>query len=177
MADDDTPTGDDTGKSDDVDLSNLPDTHPLVKAYKATKADLAATRSKLQGIEDEGKSELQRLQDSITAKDQELAELPKTVRKQAIAFASAATKAGFLDPEDALVFIDVDLSDSEAVKAALEDLAERKPHLVSKEKTPKKLPKRPTAKKGDAGEDGDEVDDLKGKERAAAALRQFSSTR
>lgn len=175
MADDDTTPDDDTGKTD-VDPSNLPDSHPLVKAYKATKADLATARTKLQGIEDEGKTEIQRLQDSITAKDQELAELPKTVRKQAIAFASAATKAGFLDPEDALVFIDVDLSDPDAVKTALEELAERKPHLVSEKKAPKKLASRPKAKAGGKG-DEDVDDDLTGKERAAAALRQFSTTR
>lgn len=139
--------------------------------------DLKAKAAKFDEADQASKSEMQKLQDAVAERDKTIADLPTAVRKQAISFASAATKAGFLDPEDALVFIDADLADADAVKAALEDLAERKPHLVRVEKTPKKLATRPKAKTGDDGKGSDETEDLTGKERAAAALRSFSSTR
>lgn len=86
-------------------------------------------------------------------------------------FASQATTKGFLDPEDALAFLsdDVDLDDAEQVNAALDDLAERKPHLVRKS-TPAR---RPKPAKGERTDEPDEP--AKGKERAAAALRQMRS--
>lgn len=132
------------------------------KAAKFDQADAAT------------KTELQKLQDAIAERDAKLADLPKTARAEAIRFASIASKRGFLDPEDALVFISVDLSDSAAVAAALDELAERKPHLVRQEKPkPTARPKPGSGKP--AGDAGDGT--LTGKERAAAALRQFSSTR
>ena len=170
MADDDTPEpGNDT---DTIDLDNLPDSHPLVKAYKATKAELSTARGKIKEIEDRDKSDLEKLQEALNERDTALAELPTQIRKQVLAFASTAGRKGFLDPEDALTLIgtDVDLSDSSAVEAALDDLAKRKPHLV---RAPKSVSSRPKPPKGDDGlDEGD--DDLKGKERAAAALRQFA---
>lgn len=155
-----------------VDLSNLPADHPLVKAYAATKADLAKARQKIQGIEDQGKTELQRLQDQIADRDRQLADLPAATRAQAIRFASLASQMGFVDPEDALTLSgDLDLSDAAAVKAALEDLAQRKPHLVRTDPSPK-VPQRPRPKGGAA--DPDDGNAPKGKERAAAALRAYS---
>lgn len=64
---DETPPEPGTPGAQSVDLSNLPSDHPLVKAYAATKADLAKARQKIQGIEDEGKTELQRLTDQVAA--------------------------------------------------------------------------------------------------------------
>lgn len=168
MADDDTTT---ETVTETTDLDNLPDSHPLVKAYKATKAELATAKGKVKEIEDRDKSDLERLQETLNERDKALNELPGQVRKQALAFASTAGRKGFLDPEDALAFIgdDVDLADPKAVETALEDLAKRKPHLVRAQKSVTTRPKPPT---GGEGEDND--DDLKGKERAAAALRQFA---
>lgn len=169
MADD--PTSEPDNNDTPPDLDNLPDSHPLVKAYKATKADLAAARGKVKEIEDRDKSDLEKLQETLKEREAALSELPKQVRKQVLSFASAAGRRGFLDPEDALAFLDegVDLSDTKAVDTALDDLAKRKPHLVRPQKSATSRPKPP---KGDDAED--ETDDLKGKERAAAALRQFA---
>lgn len=139
--------------------------------------DLKAKAAKFDEADAATKTELQKLQDAVAERDQKLAALPTEVRKQAIRFASLASQKGFLDPEDALVFIDVDLSDEAAVKAALDDLAERKPHLVRTDGngTKPKVPTRPKPAEGAAGS-GDGSEDLTGKERAAAALRQIRST-
>lgn len=154
----------------------LPDDHPAAKALAKANKEAETLRLKLQEIEDRDKSELQKLQEAVAERDAKLSDLPKQARTQAIRFASKASQAGFLDPEDALTFLgdDVDLADDDAVKAALADLAERKPHLVRPQPA-KKLPTRPKPK---AGAEGEEAADggLQGKERAAAALRQFRNT-
>ena len=137
--------------------------------------DLKAKAAKYDEADAASKTELQKLQDAVTERDAKIAQLPVEARKQAIRFASAAVARGFLDPEDALVFIDADLADDAAVKAALDELAERKPHLV-REPNPKTPPKRPKPKAGSEGEEAAGAG-LDGKERAAAALRQFSQTR
>lgn len=45
------------------DLSQLPDDHPLVKAFNANKTELAAARQKLTDIDNANKTDLQKLQD------------------------------------------------------------------------------------------------------------------
>lgn len=137
--------------------------------------DLKAKAAKYDEADAASKTEQQKLQDAIAERDAKLADLPKQARKEAIRFASEASKRGFLDPEDALVFIDADLSDGEAVAAALDDLADRKPHLLRPEEKPKPKPPR-TRPKPAAGETDEGDNDLSGKERAAAALRQFRNT-
>lgn len=153
----------------------LPDDHPAAKALEKANKEAETLRLKLKEIEDRDKSELQKLQDTVAERDAQLASAPKQARTQAIRFASQASQFGFVDPEDALTFMpdDVDLGDAEAVKKALEELATRKPHLVRKTT---KVPARPSPKKGEDGGDGKPGDGLQGKERAAAALRQFRST-
>lgn len=136
--------------------------------------DLKAKAAKFDEVDAATKTELQKLQDAVAERDAKIAALPNEVRKQAIRFASIASQRGFLDPEDALVFVDADLADDAAVKAALDELAERKPHLLRE--TPKKPPTRPKPKAGAEGESSADAG-LEGKERAAAALRQFSATR
>lgn len=134
--------------------------------------DVKAKAAKFDEAEQANKSELQRLTDAVAERDAQLADLPKQARSEAIRFASKATSKGFLDPEDALVFVgDVDLSDDDAVSKALDDLAERKPHLIRAE--PRKKPaarKKPAGGTTESG-DGDDPNQLEGKERAAAALR------
>lgn len=49
------------------DATRLPDDHPLVKAFQATKTELAATRAKVKEFEDKDKSELERLTDDRDA--------------------------------------------------------------------------------------------------------------
>lgn len=151
----------------------LPDDHPAAKALAKANKEAEELRLKLKEIEDRDKSDLEKAQQAIAERDAQLVDLPKAIRGQVLRFASLASQRGFLDPEDALMFVDVDLADDDAVKAALDELAERKPHLVSK---PKKLAERPKPKAGeetDATADGGAV----GKERAAAALRQMRNTR
>lgn len=147
------------------------------RAKFADYDELKAKAAKLDEVEAANKSELQKAQDAIAERDAKLADLPKQVRSQVLRFASIANTKGFLDPEDALLFIDshVDLADQAAVESALDELATRKPHLV---KAAKKLPAKPKPGSGDttSDEDGD-LSAMKGKERAAAALRQFRSTR
>lgn len=147
--------------------TKLPDDHPLVTAYGKLK-------EKLRAVEDADKSELQRAQDALAEKDAALADLPKQVRRQVLRFASTATAKGFLDPEDALAFMagDVDLDDASAVDKALDDLAERKPHLVRKAKPAS----RPKPASGGQPDDEDPTAGLTGKERAAAALRSLRNT-
>jgi hypothetical protein len=137
--------------------------------------DLKAKAAKFDEAQAASKTELQQLQDAIAERDAKLADLPRQARAEAIRFSSKATAKGFLDPEDALTFLaaDVDLSDDAAVEAALDALAERKPHLLRIESPKKKLPARP---KPDAGDEGTQGDQPAGKERAAAALRQFRNT-
>lgn len=137
------------------------------KAAKFDEADAAS------------KSEVQRLQDQLADRDAKLADLPKQARSEAIRFASKATAKGFHDPEDALLFIEVDdLSDGAAVDQALDELAERKPHLL---RSSEPVRKKPAARKKPAGgntesTDGGDPDQLEGKERAAAALRGMRNT-
>jgi hypothetical protein len=134
------------------------------KAGKFDEADAAS------------KTELQKLQDQLADKDKELANLPATVRKQALAFASQAAAAGFADPEDALVFLgsDVDLSDKDAVKTALDELAERKPHLLAPEEPKKRLQTKPKPKGGKTPDGEEEGKKPEGKAAVAAALRGFA---
>lgn len=136
--------------------------------------ELQQKAKKFDELQEASQSELEKLQNAITERDGKLAELPREVRKQALRFASIASQRGFLDPEDALVFLDdVDLGDKDAVEAALDELAERKPHLVKQQPKPK-TPPRPKPE-GGTTEDGE--NGLKGKERAAAALRQLRNVR
>lgn len=139
--------------------------------------DLRAKAERLNELEAANRSELEKAQAAIAERDAKLADLPKQVRGQILRFASTASAKGFIDPEDALLGIDpdVDLADNAAVATALDDLAARKPHLVREQK--RTVPRRPKPEGGTGGDspDGD-LGSLQGKERAAAALRQFRNT-
>lgn len=146
------------------------------RAKFADYDDMKKKAERLDEVEAASKTELQKALDAVAERDAKLAELPKQIRGQVVRFASLATQRGFIDPEDALSFLDngVDLGDDAAVGTALDALAERKPHLVRTPAT--KVKERPKPKTGDANNEGDDGEE-KGKERAAAALRQFRSTR
>lgn len=139
--------------------------------------DLKAKAEQFDQLENQNKSELERLQDEIRQRDERLATLPSQVQQNVVRFASLASQAGFLDPEDALLNLrDLDLGDADAVQGALGDLAERKPHLTRQGDPPPLgdgLPRRP--KPGD----GEPLQDESGnsRERAVAALRQMRHTR
>lgn len=166
MADDTSTTVEEPATGTETEPAELGDAGK--KALDAERNARREAERKLKEIEDRDKTELQKLQDSIAERDAQLSEIPQAARKEAIRFASMATQAGFLDPEDALAFIDVDLADADAVKTALAELAERKPHLVRTEA--KRLPERPKPAPGTSSTSNEEPSH---KERAAAALREL----
>ena len=147
----------------------LPVDHPAAKALAKANREAEEARRRLKEIEDRDKSELQKAADALTERDKALADLPRQVRRQVLRFASSAANKGFLDPEDALAFLpdDIDMDDADAVDAALEALAQRKPPLV-KLKAP---PARPKPARGESVNDDDRG--TKGKARAAEAFRQM----
>ncbi|HPB45120.1 MAG TPA: hypothetical protein PLP95_04630 [Microthrixaceae bacterium] len=178
MADEDQPAED--GGTDDSPADELNEGGKRAIDAERRKARDAEKRArtaetKLKDLEDAGKTETQKLRDDLADRDRQIAELPKQVRQQAVRFASEAARQGFLDPEDAFAFLpaDLDLDDTDAVKAALEDLAGRKPHLVRQAPAPKATA-RPTATGGEHL--GSTQANESAKERAAAALRAFRST-
>lgn len=173
------PAGDTyTPPSSQADLDRIVEQRLARERQKyADYDDLREKASKFDELDAATKTELQKAQDAIAERDAKLADLPKQVQRQVLKFASTAASKGFVDPEDALLAIDsgVDLSDDKAVGVALDELAERKPHWVAK---PKKLPTRPKPESGNGDQPGNgDIESLEGKERAAAALRQFRNTR
>jgi hypothetical protein len=165
MADTDTPVDDE--QVDDTDVpTDLGDAGK--KALQQERDARREAEKRLKEFEDRDKSELEKLQEQVQEREAQLSELPAKARSEAIRFASAATRAGFLDPEDALLNLrDVDLSDGEAVTAALSELAERKPHLV-REPAKATPPTRPKPTAGHKAGDEEQADS---KQRAANALR------
>ena len=151
----------------DPPATDGPDWKAEARKWEQRAKENSSAAARLQELEDAQKSELQKMQDAIAERDAQLADLPRKARAEAIRFASLATSAGFVDPEDALLNLgDVDLSDGDSVTQALAQLAERKPHLVREQaKTP---PRRPKPANGSTPDTGEQSTD---KERAAAALR------
>lgn len=176
MADEETP-GDPAATPTAEDVQRLQEALRKERENSKTATQTAADLEKrLKAIEDADKSELDKLRDQLAERDQLVSTLPKQARQQAVRFASEAARQGFLDPEDAFAFLpdNVDLDDSAAVKAALEGLAERKPHLVRKAPAAPKVPARPTSGKGEHL--GSPAADQSAKERAAEALRAYRNT-
>lgn len=175
MADDDTESTETPDES--ADLEDAGKRALDAERRRARDADkrAKAAEARLKELEDAGKTELQRLQEALTEREAEIAELPRRARAQAVRFASEAARQGFVDPEDAFAFLpsDVDLDDADSVKAALTELAERKPHLVRKQQQPR-VPVRPTATGGE--HIGSKAGDDSAKERAAAALRAYRNS-
>ncbi len=172
MADEDPPSDEPPG--DDVESlkAALAKANDDAKRHRLRNRELEPLAAKVKELEDAGKSELEKLRSDLAERDARLAEAPVKARQQAVRFASEAARQGFVDPEDAFAFLppDTDLDDQAAVKAALEELASRKPHLVRTKPAPK-VPARPTS---GAGEHiGTPAGDNAAKEAAAAALRSL----
>lgn len=179
MADTPTPgTGDPTTEDLKPPTTDGPTTDELRASLRKAHKEAEATRLKLKEYEDRDKSEVERLQADIAERDATIAALPGQTRAQVVRFASLASAAGFLDPEDALMNLgDVDLADTDAVTAALADIAERKPHLVRSEQPRPVVPPRrlaPVVAKEPA--QGSAAGDAT-KATAAAALRSLSGSR
>jgi hypothetical protein len=119
----------------------------LRKRLKEQEPQLA----ELQRSKDSEKSESERLNDQLTAAQEQIAATRKrlvTARVQAIAGASVEDRAAFADPEDAVgaldlgSYIDSDGDiDEAAIEADLQALLERKPHWARVQ--PPEGPRRP----------------------------------
>lgn len=94
----------------------LPDDHPLVKAYQATKNDLTAVRGKVKEFEDRDKSETDKLKDDLAA-----AQDDATTGKAEVARLKAAIKHGL--SEDDLDLLGTGTPDE--IEARAERLAKR----------------------------------------------------
>lgn len=171
-------TGDPSTDSQTPTTADGPTTDELRAALRKAHKEAEATRLKLKEYEDRDKSEVERLQADIAERDATIAALPGQTRAQVVRFASIASAAGFLDPEDALMNLgDVDLADTDAVTAALADIAARKPHLVRSDQPRPVVPPRRHAPiiAQEPAQGGTSTDATKAT--AAAALRSLSGTR
>ncbi|MGW0905034.1 hypothetical protein [Streptomyces sp. NPDC002853] len=113
--------------------------------------DLEPKAAELQAIKDAEKSESERLNDQLTAAQEQIAKTrQRLVRSQVTALAGVATdgRAAFADPADA--FGELDLNsyidgdgdiDEAAIEADLQALLERKPHWAKAQ--PLEGPRRP----------------------------------
>ena len=119
----------------------------LRKRLKEQEPQLA----ELQRIKDSEKTESERLNDQLSAAQEQIAATRKrlvTARVQAIAGSSVEDRAAFADPEDAVgaldlgSYIDSDGDiDEAAIEADLQALLERKPHWARAQ--PQEGPRRP----------------------------------
>jgi hypothetical protein len=71
----------------------LPDDHPLVKAYQATKGDLAAAKSKVKEFEDATKSEQEKLTERASELEKNLSEAAVNAARFEIALEKGLTKS------------------------------------------------------------------------------------
>lgn len=113
--------------------------------------ELEPLARKAKEFEDAKKSEAERLNDQLTAANEQIAKTRKRLveaRVQALAGAAAGERAAFTDPEDAVgsldlsSYIDADGDiDEVAIEADLQALLERKPHWAKS--LPQEGPRRP----------------------------------
>lgn len=114
--------------------------------------ELEPLAKKAKEFEDAQKSETERLNDQLTAANEQIAKTRTRLveaRVQALAGSPAGERAAFTDPEDALSSLDlgsyIDDSgdiDETAIEADLQALLERKPHWA-KTAQPQEGPRRP----------------------------------
>lgn len=153
------------GKKQDSDSND--DTVYTADEYKGLMARMQAAdrnnsqlQKKLKDLQDKDKPADQKLQEEAAEAKQLVEKLQDETKQMRIQLAFLkSNEVQWHDPEDALAFIDftgIQIDDdgnvdNKALKAALKDLAKRKPHLVK------------TAKKQDDGDgdDGDADDDSK----------------
>lgn len=133
-----TPTGQAPDTQQPTDVDALPEW--AQKLIKETRKEAAEHRTKLKQYEDAQKTELQRIQEERDAEKQRREALEQEIQRDRTMrlVESQAQALNFIDPEVAAALLKTDsLAKDEdgkvkesAVKKALEELAERKPHLV-----------------------------------------------
>ncbi|WP_109000773.1 phage scaffolding protein [Streptomyces rishiriensis] len=112
--------------------------------YRTKAGELEPLARKAQELEDAQKSEQERLTEQLTAVQERVkAAQARAVRSEVRALAAA----GFADPDDAHAFLDLDSFvdadgeiDADGIRASLDDLLKRKPHLA---KPADNSPRRP----------------------------------
>lgn len=139
--------------------TRLPDDHPAAVALKKANKEAEELRLKVKEFEDQGKSEL----DKAAAKAAEAEQRAAEAEARALRLEVAAAKG--LTPSQAKRLIGATREELEA------DADEILADFAAAKKPADKLPSRPKPAKGDPSTD---ASDLKGKERAAAAFRQFT---
>lgn len=140
-----TPPAGEVGDQESETEQQAIDAEKLMAELKKTRREAAKYRTQLRKLEEaeaerqrEEMSELERLKSDLEAEKSAREQALATARAQAIrsAVVSAASKAGFADPADAVNFIDADaltIGDDggvEGVDEAIKALAEQKPYLI-----------------------------------------------
>jgi hypothetical protein len=100
---------------------------------RKAESEAADLRKRLEALEDKDRTESERATKRAETAEAEAAELRSQTQRLERGgwLRSAATEAGFLDPDDAVAFTDVaEVEDAREAKAHVKKLAERKPHLL-----------------------------------------------
>lgn len=155
-----TETGSETDPPPKTQDNRLPDDHPAALALKAANKEAETLRLKVKEFEDQGKSEL----DKAAAKAAEAEQRAAEAEAKALRLEVAAAKG--LTPSQAKRLIGSTQEELEA------DADEILADFAAAKKPADSLPSKPRPKKG--GTSDPDPGDLKGKERAAAAFRQFT---
>lgn len=88
-----TPSTEEVGNAGTSGPDRLPDDHPLVKAYQATKNDLTAAKSKVKEFEDLNKSEQEKLTERASELEQNLTTAQANAARYEIALEKGLTKS------------------------------------------------------------------------------------
>lgn len=164
-------TGTETDPAEDTDTEpaqyeRLPDGHPAAQALKKANDEAARLRAKVKEFEDADKSEIEKATAKAAELEQSLAE--QTLRADRLEV--ALDKGLTLGQAKRLV----GATKEELAADADELLKELAP--ADKPKPGSKLPARPKPAGGNGSKSDGDPSQLEGKERAAAALRQFRHT-
>jgi hypothetical protein len=155
-----TETGTETDPPPKTQDNRLPDDHPAAVALKKANKEAEELRLKVKQFEDADKSELEK----VAAKAAEAEQRAAEAEARALRLEVAAAKG--LTPSQAKRLIGGTREELEA------DADEILADFAAAKKPADSLPSRPRPKKGGASDP--DPGDLKGKERAAAAFRQFT---
>lgn len=110
-----------------------------VRKQKVAEKEAADAKAKLEQLEADKLSELEKAQKRAERAEQKATELEQQAAKaqRESLLRNAAQAAKFEDPEDAIVFLaGEDIVDKDAAEAAVKQLAERKPKLLGGEPGP-----------------------------------------
>lgn len=131
------PSAQNVGKDESPDPVQLPDDHPLVKAYAAQKSEIAALKAKVTEFEDANKTEAEKAAERLAAAEREAAEAKAAILRRDIALEHSLSKD------------DAALLDNVTDEDAMRSLAARLAALQVEDKNPR--PPRPDPNQGRTG--------------------------